>query len=204
MRAPAQRRFGRFLSWLLLLGRAAFLYVGARDFLGGILGQREAARAWRRQQPGYRAPDMGTAVAKLSIPRLNAAWFVFEGTGAEELRLGPGHMRGTAMPGSAGNCVIAGHRDTHFRVLKDIRKGDEIEVETRTGRFRYRVTGTSVVRPANTEALAHSTHAVMNLITCYPFYYVGPAPKRFVVRAELEPPEVARAPVSEVPIESPG
>jgi len=204
MRAPTHRRFSRFLSWLLLLGGAAFLYVGARDFLGGIFGQREAAREWRRQQPASQGPDMGTAVAKLSIPRLDAAWFVFEGTDQEELRLGPGHMRGTAMPGSAGNCVIAGHRDTHFRVLKDIRKGDEIDVETHTGHFRYQVTGLSIVRPANTEALAPSTHAIMSLITCYPFYYVGPAPKRFVVRAELEPPEVARAPVVEVPIESPG
>jgi sortase A len=186
------RRTIALLSWLLILGGVVSLSLGARDYLDSIIGQREAGARWGNPQPS--PADLGAAIAKLSIPRLGAKWFVLEGTGTEQLRLGPGHMRGTALPGALGNCVIAGHRDTHFRALKDVRQGDQIEVETRTGRFRYRVTDVSIVRPAQTAALGPSTHAVLNLITCYPFYYVGPAPRRFVVRAELEPSEVARNP----------
>ncbi|MCL4401168.1 MAG: class D sortase [Acidobacteria bacterium] len=165
--------------------------------MSSIFGQREAAEEWHKpvqsRQPAPQTPDLGVALAKLSIPRLNAAWFVFEGVGKKELRLGPGHMRGSALPGTSGNCVIAGHRDTHFRALKDIRKGDEIVVETRQGRFRYRVTDLEIVKPTNTKALAPTTSPVMNLITCYPFYYLGSAPKRFVVHAQMEPLEVAHS-----------
>jgi sortase A len=189
------RSWSKPLSWLLILGGLVLLSMGARDFLGSIFGQREAASRWQdsQAQPARVQPELGAALAKLSIPRLDAEWFVFEGIDKKELRLGPGHLPGTAQPGATGNCVIAGHRDTHFRALKDVRQGDELVVETRAGKFRYRVTNLSVVRPSNTTALAPSSDAVLNLITCYPFYYVGPAPKRFVVRAEKEPVEIAHS-----------
>ncbi len=90
------------------------------------------------------------------------------------------------MPGEDGNCLIAGHRDTHFRVLKDIRKGDEILLQTRTGEYRYRVETTQIVSPKNTASLRPTSDAQLHLITCYPFYYVGSAPKRFIVEAQLE------------------
>lgn len=185
----SQRRMVRF-STLLIAGGAILLLLGALDFLGSIWGQREAEREWRSAEtipPAAAAPDLGAAFAKMSIPRLGAVWFVYEGADAGNLRLGPAHLRGTALPGMAGNCVIAGHRDTHFRVLKDIRAGDEILVQTRRGEFRYAVTGTRVVNPSNTQALKPTARPVMNLITCYPFYYVGPAPKRFVVETQLRP-----------------
>jgi sortase A len=110
---------------------------------------------------------------------------VVEGDGAGELRRGPGHLIGTAMPGGNGNCVIAGHRDTHFRVLKDIRAGDDIVLQTDRGQFLYRVRHTQVVTPNNTSALRPTATAELNLITCYPFHYVGSAPERFVVEAQL-------------------
>ncbi|MDQ6701340.1 MAG: class D sortase [Acidobacteriota bacterium] len=128
-------------------------------------------------------------MARLLIPRLKADLYIIEGTNQRELHKAPGHMEGTSLPGEKGNCVIAGHRDTHFRVLQNIRPGEEIVLENTRGRqFRYRVTQLSVVSPANTKCLQDTSEPVLNLITCYPFHYVGSAPKRFVVHAELEPP----------------
>ncbi len=109
-----------------------------------------------------------------------------EGDGARQLRQGPGHVRGTAMPGANGNCIIAGHRDTHFRVLKDIREGDEIVLQTRAGEYTYRVRTMQIVSPRDTKSLRPSNDAELHLVTCYPFYYLGSAPKRFIVDAQLE------------------
>jgi sortase A len=117
---------------------------------------------------------------------LNAAFYVVEGTDDESLKRGPGHLEGSAMPGGGGNCVIAGHRDTHFRVLKDIRDGDEIVLERDGHVYHYRVDGSKIVMPTNTQSLLPTRDAVLHLITCYPFYYLGSAPKRFVVHAALE------------------
>ena len=99
------------------------------------------------------------------------------------LRLGAGHIGGTPLPGEAGNSAIAGHRDTFFRGLKDIRTSDEIQFQTATGQSRYQVDWAKVVEPNDTSVLAPSTQSELTLVTCYPFYYVGPAPNRFVVRA---------------------
>ena len=129
--------------------------------------------------------EPGDTIAKLIIPRLDAQLYVVEGDGPRELRRGPGHLSGTALPGGDGNCVIAGHRDTHFRVLKDIRQGDDIVMQTKTGEYRYRVKSIRVVSPNYTEPLRPTQEPELNLITCYPFFYVGSAPKRFVVEARL-------------------
>jgi sortase A len=99
------------------------------------------------------------------------------------LRLGAGHIESTPLPGEAGNSGIAGHRDTFFRELKDIQSNDEIQIQTATGLFRYEVDWVRVVTPDDISVLAPSTDSVLTLVTCYPFYFVGPAPKRFVVRA---------------------
>jgi len=168
-------------SWLV--------FLGARDVLESYFGQANAAGNFNTPPPIIRtkapAVHTGDTVAKLSIPRLSTQLYVLEGDDERDLRRGPGHMTGTAMPGARGNSVIAGHRDTHFRVLKDIRKGDDIVIDTAAGRFLYRVRDTSIVPPSNTSALQPSAGPVLHLITCYPFYYVGSAPKRFVVEARL-------------------
>ena len=192
-------RIKRQLSWVLILGGLVLLFLGVREVVDSWLGQREAERAWQRSReraalyPGGGAarpfvPDLGPAMARLSVPRLGSAWFVFAGVDKKSLRLGPGHITGTAMPGTDGNCVIAAHRDTHFRSLKDVQKGDEILVTTLKGEFRYRVTKISIVSPKNTAALRPTSSGVLNLITCYPFYYVGSAPRRFIVEANFEGP----------------
>jgi sortase A len=99
------------------------------------------------------------------------------------LRLGAGHIEGTPLPGEAGNSAIAGHRDTFFRELKDVRRDDDIQLQTATGLFHYQVDWAKVVAPDEVSVLAPSTVSSLTLVTCYPFYMVGPATKRFVVRA---------------------
>jgi sortase A len=188
-----RRGIGRLLSYLLIVAGAVLLFFGGRDLWESRWGQSGAAKDLESPvpvpQPGTRTPNeslaLGAAVAKLTIPRLDAQLYVVEGVDQADLRRGPGHMPGTALPGENGNCVVAGHRDTHFRLLKDIRKGDDIVLETRTGLFLYRVKSMQIVTPQNIAAIQPSTDAVLHLITCYPFYYVGSAPKRYIVEADL-------------------
>jgi sortase A len=179
----------RLLSWLLLAGGVFLLISGAREFLMPIIGQHEISEQWAaaRAHPSLQpaAPQLHGAFCRLLIPRLGMHYFVVQGTDAGALRIGPGHMEGSALPGQAGNCIIAGHRDTHFRALKDLRTGDDIILQTRTREYHYQVKHLSVVSPHDTEPLQNTRRAVLSLITCYPFYYVGPAPERYVVRAVL-------------------
>jgi sortase A len=88
-----------------------------------------------------------------------------------------------AAPGEPGNIGIAGHRDTYFRALKDIRTNDEIEIQTATGLSRYEVDSVQIVAPGDTGVLAPSADSALTLVTCYPFYFIGPAQERFVVHA---------------------
>ncbi len=208
------RRLRRLFSYLLMSGGALFLFLGGRDVVESNLGQSNAQHEFQVSsdikpspfphmgtQPQISTaaprPQLGDAIAKMTIPRLQTALYVVEGDSNRELRRGPGHVQGSVMPGSDGNCLIAGHRDTHFRVLKDIRKGDEIVLQTRGGEYTYRVASTQIVSPQNTRSLQPSRDAELHLITCYPFYYLGSAPKRFIVEAQLESAAVTPVAMSE-------
>jgi sortase A len=114
---------------------------------------------------------------------LNVTAMVREGADGKTLRRAVGHIPGTALPGEAGNVALAGHRDTFFRALRDIRKDDTIQFETESGIYRYQVESTEIVGPRDVGVLAASNQDTLTLVTCYPFYYVGSAPKRFIVRA---------------------
>jgi sortase A len=108
---------------------------------------------------------------------------VREGDGEDTLSLALGHIPYTPMPGEDGNVGIAGHRDTIFRSLRDIRKNDLIIFETRKGKYAYRVEGTQIVKPDRVNVLKASYGRQLTLVTCYPFRYVGSAPDRFIVKA---------------------
>jgi sortase A len=125
----------------------------------------------------------GAAIAALSIPRVGLSAVVLHGSDDQTLRRGPGHLEGTAMPGQAGNVVIAGHRDSFFRPLRKVRVGDAIFLDTPHGRLRYRVMWLQVVQPRDLSVVAPTDEEVLTLITCYPFWLLGNAPDRFVVRA---------------------
>ena len=128
-------------------------------------------------------PAAGSAIGRIEIPRLGVSVVIRAGSDARTLRLAVGHIPGTAFPGDIGNIGLAGHRDTFFRRLRDIRADDEIRIVTADGTFAFRVSDTSVVAPQDTWVLDATKAATLTLVTCYPFTYVGSAPQRFIVRA---------------------
>ena len=157
----------------LILASAPALAPPASDTLPA------APRAERQR------PQTGTTLGRLEIPRLRVSAIVRAGSDARTLRLAVGHIGGTALPGEPGNIGLAAHRDTFFRRLGEIQANDQIRLVTREGTFTYRVQGTQIVEPRDTWVLRPTDVSSVTLVTCYPFRYVGSAPQRFIVRAEL-------------------
>ncbi len=135
--------------------------------------------------------ETGSVLGRIEIPRVGISVMVLQGTTARVFRRAAGHLEGTAVPGKPGNVAIAAHRDTFFRPLRNIRDQDVIKFSGVTRSYWYRVESVEVVGPDDVEVLADSTQPTLTLITCYPFYYVGPAPKRFIVHARQISPEEA-------------
>lgn len=127
----------------------------------------------------------GPALGLLKIPKLHIVAPVLEGTGDLALNVGVGRIQGTARPGELGNVGLAGHRDGFFRGLKDIAKGDTIEMVTKSKTDVYVVDAVNIVSPADVKVLGAGTTPSVTLVTCYPFYYSGSAPKRYIVHASL-------------------
>jgi LPXTG-site transpeptidase (sortase) family protein len=125
-------------------------------------------------------------IGRIEIPRLGVRAMVREGVELGTLRRAVGHMPGTALPGEPGNFVAAGHRDSFFRGLRSVQNGDEIRVTTFAGSFVYRVDNLSVVGPNDLAPAQPTATAICTLVTCFPFDYIGSAPRRFIVRASLE------------------
>jgi sortase A len=121
-------------------------------------------------------------VGRFEIPRLGISAMVTEGVTNKVLRRGIGHVPDTAFPGERGNVGLAAHRDTYFRRLKDIVTGDRIRLDTPDGVFSYEVEWARIVNPDRIDLLEDTVRPALTLVTCYPFYWVGSAPKRFVVR----------------------
>jgi len=129
-------------------------------------------------------------LAVLRIPRINLEVPVLEGTSEVTLNRGVGHIEETALPGMNGNAGIAGHRDGFFRALKDADLGDAIELETLDGKQIYRIERTWIVNPEDVSVLDPTSAQSITLVTCYPFYFVGSAPERYIVRAVRAEPFV--------------
>ena len=140
-----------------------------------------------------RSADTRTPVAMLRIPELDIQVAVLEGTDEVTLNRGVGHIDGTPMPGEGGNMGLAGHRDGFFRPLKDVETGTRIELVTLTESLTYRVTDVWIVDPSDVSVLADTAEPAITLVTCYPFYFVGDAPQRYIVRAVLDQPGSAGA-----------
>jgi sortase A len=208
----------RILKWsqrallacaVLLLGYCAFALVDAWIFqrresreLERLLRDRRAASEVTPQPASAASPKVapaaveGSLIGRIEIPRLLVSVVVVEGVDKTTLRRAVGHIPGTALPGQAGNVGLAGHRDTFFRPLKDLRIRDEIQLSTLKGIFKYQVESLRIVEPDNVGVLASSGENVLTLVTCYPFYFVGPAPKRWIVRArQVSPQTVASSTV---------
>ena len=136
-------------------------------------------------------PAPGSMIGRIEIPRLGVSAIIRAGSDARTLRLAVGHIAGTAFPGESGNIGLAGHRDTFFRRLRDIRVDDEIRIVTPEQTYVFRVERTSVVTPRDTWVLNDTATPALTLVTCYPFTYVGSAPDRFIVRAGQLPSRFA-------------
>jgi sortase A len=145
--------------------------------------------AWQESQHDASAPPL----AVLRIPRLRVEAPVLEGTSDWTLNRGVGHIEDTALPGRDGNVGIAGHRDGFFRALKDVKTGDLLELETHAGVAQYRIERSWIVDPDDVSVLDPTAVPAVTLVTCYPFYFVGSAPQRFIVRAVRTDEMSARA-----------
>jgi sortase A len=148
-----------------------------------------------------RPPTMkGSTLGEMEVPRLGLKVAFVQGDSPGILRHAVGHMPETALPGESGNVVLTGHRDTFFRPLRNIDMGDAITLKTFDGDFRYQVESTAVVPANDIQVLQPSSAQMLTLITCFPFYYVGPAPKRFVVRARRIDPLPAHSSIDGEPL----
>lgn len=137
--------------------------------------------------PITRGPDAGSILGRISIPRLHLSAIVEEGVDEHTLSRAVGHVPGTSLPGDPGNAAVAGHRDTFFRELRDLRPNDKIDVTTHEGRYHYVVDSLTIVDPSDVAVLkSRGRGRSLTLVTCFPFEYIGNAPRRFVVHAVLE------------------
>jgi sortase A len=174
------------VAGLAMLGYYVFVRVDSWNF------QRRAERELASRVPAAPAPAPPThsaapsagPVGRIAIARLGLSAAITEGADDTALRRAVGHIPGTALPGQRGNVGLAGHRDTFFRPLRNVRADDVIVVSTEEGDFRYRVVSTKVVDPHAVEVLNPTEVETLTLVTCYPFFYIGAAPNRFIVRAE--------------------
>jgi len=181
---------------LLLVALATLGYV-AGSVGGATLYQDYESRQLDAVLRGTRPPGEANAapvarrvLGRLEIPTLGVSTIVREGEDARTLQLAIGHIAGTALPGTAGNMGLAAHRDTFFRRLREIDRGDVIRLVAVEGTFTYVVESTQIVDPDDLWVLDPTPEPALTLVTCYPFTYIGEAPERFIVRARLVPSQV--------------
>lgn len=173
------------------LGYYATVAVAATYYQAHALGaiqkvadQVEPRRdAWLSFHSPLRLGSGLAVLGRLNVPRIGLSAMVADGTSSRVLRLAVGHIPGTAVPWSSGNVALAAHRDTFFRRLGELHRGDVIEVTVAGSEYHYSVVFTGIVRPSETWVLEPATGQILTLITCYPFRFIGAAPNRFVVRA---------------------
>lgn len=177
----------RVLSRILFVVGALCMATYGLFAVEAYVHQQQLSSALEKQFgiPDALSPSLseGDLLGKLEIPRLRLSVMIMEGVADKTLRLGGGHIPGTTYPGAPGNSGFAAHRDTFFRKLRNVRKDDLIQFTTRSQTFAYRVASTAVVSPADAGVLAPTSSETITLVTCFPFSFIGPAPKRFVVHA---------------------
>lgn len=189
-----------YISWSFsreLHSQEASVSLFIREGLGSLVGistSRSAPLTRSENTREFAAPRSADStlpphllddavIGRMEIPRLNLNLMIREGVTPRTLRTAVGHVRSTSLPGYPGNVALAAHRDIFFRPLRDIERGDSITIETICGSFQYAVSSIDIVAPNAVSVLKAASRPTLTLITCYPFYYVGSAPRRFVVRA---------------------
>jgi sortase A len=193
-----QKRVVTYFGRALILAGALALAWPGRLFVESWWAQRTASRQLeqeihRRTSAAPRTavprinvvvpPHPGDVLGRLDIPRIHVSVMVLEGADADVLKIAAGHIQGTALPGTIGNIGIAAHRDTFFRPLRGVQPNDTVTLTTPLGVYRYRVDSAEIVSPNYVQVLHPTKDAELTLVTCYPFYYIGSAPKRLIVHA---------------------
>ncbi|MBI5282650.1 MAG: class D sortase [Candidatus Solibacter usitatus] len=186
-----------FACAVSLLGYCGFVLLDAWVFqlrasheLERLRGDERTARSGAARTGSAASPETPAAIGpdgligRIEIERIGLSAVVFEGTGKSTLRHAVGHIPSTTLPGQPGNAGLTGHRDTFFRPLRNVVQNDVITVTTLRGECRYRVVSTRVVAPTEVSVLYPTGGEILTLVTCHPFYFVGAAPNRFIVRAE--------------------
>ena len=183
-------------TWVFVTWQdAAFFQLYARTELRQLVERTKAPETGRDAPPLSSAATHDSVVGLLIIPRLALSIVAMEGDDTATLRVAAGHLPDTPLPWEDGNASFAGHRDTFFRTLGDVRAGDTIDIATTRGTFRYRVTRSLIVNPDDIWVLHPHDGTALTLMTCYPFSYIGSAPQRFVIHAVRvwgEPSSTAR------------
>jgi sortase A len=169
------------LLGLGLLGLSYSGFVFADSYVYQALQMKKLEQAILFSEPHI--PLDGEMIGEILVPRLRLKAIVVQGDSAASLRRAVGHISRSALPGEWGNVTLAGHRDTFFRPLRNIRLGDEIQFTTAEHSLQYVVESIEIVAPNDIDVLKPSTGRDLTFVTCFPFYFVGPAPKRFIVRA---------------------
>jgi sortase A len=174
-----------------LAGRNANMFGFVADKLLGRTQEEELGEApieerFSELEGTSPAPEVSRRqelIGRIQIPRLKVNAIVREGVDNRTLRRAVGHIPGTARPGEEGNIGLAAHRDTFFRPLRDVQKNDRIMITTLEGTYEFEVESLKIVSPQDVSVLRDNGSATVTLVTCYPFNYVGSAPKRFIVQA---------------------
>jgi sortase A len=189
-----------FAFGILALGYAGIVFADAHIY------QTVEVQKFERiaPPPVPRILVEGDVLGELQVPRLGLNDIVVQGDSGADLRRAVGHLSNSALPGDRGNVALAGHRDTFFRPLRDIRPGDEIKFKTRERTYEYVVESIEIVAPTDLRVLESSTRHDLTLLTCFPFHYVGPAPKRLVVHAREVEGAVRQEPAKMNAAEAPG
>jgi sortase A len=178
---------------LIVVGAVLLGYVGS-EYVAMYREQQALQQQWQAEQSSSSTSSLSAPVARhdgltrVYIPKINLDVIVVEGTNHKALRLGPGHLKGTPVPGESGNSVISAHRDTFFRNIYELKNGDDIQVRRDGHTYTFEVTGKKIVVPNDLSVLKKTKDTRLTLITCYPIYYIGPAPKRLVVFSKLVDP----------------
>ncbi len=193
-------RFFIIAASILLIGFGSFMvfdnikkYVEGKELTKSVplpavpKKVEQIGYSWdQNEEPHYnKIYQQGDQIGYLRIPKLSASLPIIEGTDEDELAKGVGHVAESVMPGMKDNSVLAGHRDTVFRRLGEVGVGDILQVDTSAGKFIYRVNNVRIVAKDDRTVIVRKPKAVLTVITCYPFHYIGAAPKRYVLSADL-------------------
>jgi sortase A len=191
------------LTWCVYIAGDAYITQRlAREVLESTPHVPTTSGASSESAKVLHSPAPGTPLAELTIPSVGLSAAVLHGSDAHTLSLGLGHIENTPLPGESGNVAIAGHRDSFFRPLKNVKVGDDILLDTPEERVHYRVSSLRVVNSHEVGVIGPTKDPTLTLVTCYPFWFIGNAPDRFVVRATRVEgqPIVAPSPLAPQPV----